>query len=223
MDPAPNSLYQYMLTLTSACGFLDYQEDQIVQWHKRHSEKCFLVCELHDSGVKHYHSLISCMRPNKSSRVTDKLVHLFSEMSIDYVKGVSVKVKSVSDFIGVLHYLCKDVPIGGTPLYLSGWRYSWIKDECLRNVKHIPHKMLRKDEYMVQSSTCSALVLRYASAAAMPMTGMQSFISVVVAMQAEGYSFCKIKPKWLYGEVMARTGHVGLARRLWEEALFGLD
>ncbi len=223
MDPSPNSLYQYMITLTSPDGFCDAQEDQVVQWHKRNSEKCFLVSELHDSGAKHYHSLISCMAPKTANKVTDKLVRLYCALGIDYVKRVSVKVRAVSDFIGVLHYLSKDIPLGSEPLYLSGWRYTWIKDQCIKHVKHIPHKLLKKNEYMVQCSTCVALVLRYAAAASHPLTGKESFISVVVAMQAEGYCFSKVKPKWLYGELMARVGQVGLTRRLWEDALFGLD
>ncbi len=221
MDPASNNTYRYMLTLTSSIGFNASQEDQVVQWHRHNSDKCFLVSELHDSGGKHYHSVIACVSPRTAGKVTEKLVRLYSQMRIDVVKGISVCVKSVSDFVGCLHYLCKD--LDDAPLLLIGWRMSWIKSECLANVKHIPHKMLRADQYMVQSSTSVQLVLRYAHASGHPLCGKDSFMTVVVEMQSTGYQFEKIKPRWLYAQVMAMVGRSSIARSLWDDVLCGLD
>ncbi len=221
MDPASNNTYRYMLTLTSSVDFFESQEDLIVQWHRHNSDKCFLVREFHDSGVKHYHSLICCTSPRSAGKVSEKLVRLYASMQIDVVKGISFCVKSVSDFVGCLHYLCKD--LDGSPLLLIGWRMSWIKAECLANMKHIPHTMLKKDQYMVQCSTSVQLVLRYAHAAGHPLCGKDSFVTVVVEMMSKGYQFEKIKPRWLYGQVMAMMGHEQLARRLWDDVLIGLD
>jgi len=221
MDPSPQiDTFSYCLTLTSLIGFTPAHEDQIVEWHRRNSDKCFLVKEFHDSGVPHYHSLIACTAPKQACHVTDKLCRLYGQMLIDYTKGVTVKVKRCSDFIGWLHYLCKDM--SGPPILVIGWTMTWIKQQCKANVKKIPRKLLSKNVYMVQSSTSVNLVVTYANACGHPLTGMDSFITVVTEMQAEGYQFEKIKPKWLYGQVMAVVGHKGCARRLWEDALFAL-
>ncbi len=221
MDPSPQTdTFMYFNTLTSPIGFTPAHEDQIVEWHRRNSEKCFLVKEYTEAGAPHYHSIIACKSPKKACHVTDKLVRLYGQMMIEYTKGVTVKVKSVSDFIGLLHYHSKDLK--GPPILVTGWRMSWIKQQCEANVKKIPHKMLSKNVYMVQFSTSVSLVIEYAKACGHPLTGMDSFITVVTEMQAKGYQFEKIKPKWLYGQVMAMTGNSECARRLWEDALFSL-
>jgi len=224
MDPSPQiNTYSYFVTLTSSDGFSSVQEGQIVSWHRSHSEKCLLVSELHDSGKTHYHSLLTCRAPKMPAAVTRNLDRLFAAMDIEPVTGVSIVTKKVTDFVGILHYLTKDLPQGAKPLLCIGWAYSWIKQQCIDGIKHIPRSMLRKDKYMVQSSSSVQLIVQYARAAGYPLTGKASFIAVATEMQSKGFQFEKIKPKWLYAQVMAVCGHLQLARRVWEDALFGLD
>lgn len=218
MDPASNGTYQYFITLTSAIGFNGPQEDQVVQWHRRNCDKVFLARELHDSGAAHYHSVVCVSAPRQASKVTEKLVRLYAEMGIDWVKGISVKVKTVSDFVGCLHYVRKDLG-DDLPILLLGWRLSWIKQQCIAGVKHIPFKMLRKDVYMIQESTAVAVVIRYASASGHPLTGKDSFMTVVCAMSAEGYRFVKIKKLDLFADVLASVGDLSHVRNLWSDTL----
>ncbi len=222
MDPAPNSMYPYMLTLTSSDGFSSVQEGQIVEWCRTHSDKCMLVREYHDSGKAHYHVLI-CSDTKLANGVTRQLECLYRTMNIEWTPRVSVCVKKVTDLVGAMHYLSKDIPLSEKPLLCTGWSYSWIKSECLGNIKKIPHRMLSKDQYMVKNSSSVQLVIRYAHAGGFPLCGKQSFITVCTEMQGEGYQFENIKPKWLYAQVMAMVGHKDLARRVWEDCLFGLD
>ncbi len=223
MDPGiTTQTYSYFVTLTSSDGFSSVQEGQIVSWHRNHSEKCMLVRELHDSGKTHYHSIICCRSPKMPAAVTRNLNRLFDSMDIEPVNGVSIVSKKVTDLVGMFHYLSKDLGTD-TPLLCLGWRYSWIKQQCVDGIKHIPLRLLRKDQYMVQLSSSVQLIIQYAHAAGYPLTGKASFISVCTEMQSKGYQFEKTKPKWLYAQVMAMCGHRELARRVWEDALFNLD
>ncbi len=223
MDPVPTTnTYSYFVTLTSSDGFTSVQEDHIINWHRLHSDKCMLVKELHESGKTHYHSIICCSTPKMPTGVTRNLYRLYTTMNIEPVKGVSIVTKKVTDLVGMFHYLSKDLG-GGSPLFCLGWRYTWIKQQCVDGIKHIPHRLLRKDQYMVQMSSSVQLIIQWASAAGYPLTGRDSFISVCTEMQSKGYQFEKTKPKWLYAQVMAMLGHQQLARRVWEDALFGLD
>jgi len=210
------------VTLTSSDGFTSVQEGQIVSWHRTHSDKCLLVRELHDSGKTHYHALL-CSTTKLAQGVTRQYECLYRSMNLEYVPKVTINVKKVTDLVGAMHYLSKDIADGGSSLLCWGWRFSWIKSECLGNIKKIPHRMLRKDQYMVQNSSSVQLVIQYAAAAGYPLCGKQSFITVTSEMQGKGYQFEKIKPKWLYAQVMAMCGHLELARRVWEDALFSLD
>jgi len=224
MDVSPQTnTYSYFITLTSPEGFTGAQVSLITDWHRVHSEKCILVEELHDSGKNHTHSLICCQSPKLPANVTRNLLRLYAAMDIEPVKGVSIVTKKVTDFVGMLHYLTKDLAPGATPLLCMGWAYSWIKQQIVDGIMHMPRSMLRKDQYMVQSSSSVQLIVQYARAAGFPLTGKQCFITVCTDMQSKGYQFEKIKPKWLYAQVMAMTGHEALARRVWEDALFGLD
>ncbi len=178
---------------------------------------------MHDSGKTHFHSLICCRSPKMPSAVTRNLLRLYVSMELEPVKGVSIVTKKVTDFVGMLHYLTKDLAPAAKPLLCIGWSFSWIKQQCIDGIKHMPRCLLRKDQYMVQSSSSVQLIVQYARAASYPLTGKQCFITVCTEMQSKGYQFEKIKPKWLYAQVMAMTGHPDLARRVWEDALFGLD
>ncbi len=223
MDPAPNHEHQYFITLTTSDNFSDEHQSTIVGWHKNASSKCLLVCELHDSGKRHYHSTICTPAPKSAGKVTEKLSRLYDVMGLDHVPRVSIVVKKVTDAVGILHYLSKDIPEGGKPLLCWGWQYSWIKQQCVDGIKKIPLRMLRKDQYMVQNSSSVQLIIQYAKAAGYPLTGKRSFITVTTEMQSKGYQFEKTKPRWLYAQVMAMCGYQSLSARLWEACLHDLD
>lgn len=205
MDPSPQlNTFLYWITLTSSQGFCDAQEDQVVQWHRRNSEKVFLVSEFHESGEKHFHSVLACFKPKIAGKVTEKLVRLYRSMEIDVVTGVTIKVKRVNDFVGILHYLCKDLV--GDPLLLIGWRMSWIKAQCLANVKKMPHKVLLKNKKLVTVRTAVDLVVQFASAGGYPLTGVDSFATVTGAMVVDGFRFGNVRLKPVFCQVMAVVG-----------------
>lgn len=222
IDPAPNGCYKYFITLTSRDDFTSEQHDAIVAWHRHNSEKTLLVAERHDSGRIHYHSVIHCRVPKQAAKVTQKLERLYKQIDLEVVKRVSIVVKRQTDDIGLFHYLTKDIPEGDRPLLCIGWAYSWIKEQCLANIRKIPYKVLAKDKHMMRSVSAVARVVQWAQAAGYPLTGKESFIHVVTSMQAEGYQFDNIKTKFLYAQVMAVSGNLDVCRSMWEDALFAL-
>ncbi len=221
IDPhPPPEMFKYALTLTDGAGLLVH-EDAIIQWHKRKSDKTLLVSELHQDGRTHYHSIIYC-KSKQACAVTRMLKTLYKDMGLEWTFN-SVVVKRVTDEVGMYHYLCKDIPPGGVPVYIHGWLYSWIKSECVANVKNIPRKLLTKDNRKVLDSEASRVVIAWAKAAGHPLTGKLSFVDVIHLMRKEGYQFSGTKFKWLYGDVMAMTGNDDLSKAQLMDALFGLD
>ncbi len=221
LDPHPPSdLVKYALTLTDGGGLLIH-EDAIIHWHKRKSEKTLLVAELHSDGRTHYHSIIYCSAKQTNS-VSRWLETLWGQLDLQWSFNSCV-VKRVTDEIGQWHYLCKDIPSGGSPVYISGWDYSWIKAQCVANVKNIPRKLLTRDNRKVLDSEASRVVITWAKAAGHPITGKLSFVDVIHEMRKDGYQFSGVKFKWLYGDVMAMTGNDELSKAQLLDALFGLD
>ncbi len=216
-----SDLFAYCITLTCKDGFTDEQEKIIVEWHVRNSEKCLLVDELHESGEKHYHSLIHCKAPKSAGNVTNKLKNLYSTMNKDITHN-SIRVKRQTDFVGWLHYLSKDIPADKKPLLTMGWGWSWIKQQCKDNVRKIPIKILLKDKYTVKQSAAVATVAAWAQAAGYPLVDKQCFMTCIVDMQSEGYQFHSVKFKWLYAESMAMNGNKDAALSLLENELFHL-
>lgn len=222
LDTGLNDLFYYCTTLTSADDFSPAQEDSIIDWHRLCAEYCLLVREYHGDGRKHYHSLLAVKKPKSAGGLTRNLERLWKKVNLRWTKGISVKVKKMTHMTGQFHYLLKD-QAGHKPLLLVGWKYTWIKEQCVNNIKEIPLKLLKGECYMVQKMTSVELVLKFAAASGARFTCKDSFIDVILEMQAKGYQFDNIKMKCLYGNVMARSGCMAQARSVLEGELFGVD
>ncbi len=213
-----SDLFYYCLTLTSADNFSDDQEAGIVDWHRKRAEFCLLVREYHKDGRRHYHSLLAVKSPKSAGAVTKNLTRLWGSLKLNYTPN-SVKVKRMSNMAGQFHYCLKELK-GDNPLLLIGWQYTWIKDLCKKNLKNIPHKLLKGETYMVQKNTFVELVLKFASASGIRITCKETFIDVCIDMQEQGYQFDNIKKKDLLTNVMARCGCRQASRNVWESELF---
>ncbi len=220
---ATTPLHHWMLTLTSSTGFDDSQEDAVIQWHKRKSEMCLLVRELHDDGRRHYHSLIACSKPKNQPGVVRALETLYKQLNLDFVPHVSVKVKKMTDKIGAFYYLIKDLKNDDRPLYTYGWRFTWIKEQCLANLKKMPHRMLCTDTVQLTKRTSTRMVIEYAHRSGMPLTGKLSFANVIACMAEDKYQFEGTNMKYLYAQVLAQSGHQSAMRNLVLNELHFLD
>lgn len=222
LDTGLKGLFYFCLTLTSSDDFTSDQEDLIVDWHRRRAEYCLLVREYHGDGRKHYHSLLAVKKPKSAGGVTRQLETLYKKMNIPWTKGVTVVVKKMTHMTGQFHYLLKE-QASTHPLLLTGWKYSWIKEQCLANIKEIPLKLLKGDTYMVQKNTSVELVLKFATASGATIACKDSFIDLMVEMQAKGYQFDNVSKKSLYTNVMSRLGNLSQARSVWESELFAFS
>ncbi len=221
-DTAALDLYHYCLTLTCRDTFTQEQEDLIVAWHRERSDKCLLTREPHGDGRPHYHSLIAVVKPSTANAVNKSLTTLYKKMNIEIVKGISFFTKRMTDKVGQFHYQledCKDSVV----IFLRGWTMSWIKQQCKDGIKKIPHKLLAGSTYMVQKRTSVELVLRFAKASGLPLTGKTSFIMCVYKMQQDGFQFDNVSKGDLYSNVMARMGVGEESRSVWVMALLPYD
>ncbi len=212
-------LYYYCLTLTCANDFTSTDEDLIIDWHRKLAEYCLLVREYHGDGRKHYHSLLAVKTPKSAGGLTRKVETLYKRVGLRWVKGVSAVVKKMTHMTGQFHYLLKDQN-GDLPLLLVGWKYTWIKERCVDNVKEIPLKLLKGETYMVQKNTSVELVLKFAAASGHRIRCKASFIDLVIEMQAKGYQFDNVRKGSLYTNVMARVGCMQESRSVWESELY---
>lgn len=150
--------------------------------------------------------LHSCFRydAKQTSTITKSLVRLFDTHQIPYETNVTIRVKKVTDLIGMFHYLTKELE--GKPLVLTGWRMAWIRQQCLDNLKKMPRKMLVKDDAFIDMRSSVGLVLEYSKRKGIPIAGRTGFRSCLCAMAREGYRFEKIKIRQLYIHVLAQLG-----------------
>lgn len=198
-----DSLFSYFITLTSNVCLSDF-EPAIVLWHRR-GDKVLLVGEDHLSGKKHYHSLITVASPKTANALTKNLVRFYEKESIPLQKGVSIKVKRVSNQVGMFHYLTKDLN-DSPPVLIIGWTMSWIKEQCLENLKLIPHKMLTKGVVMLTKRNAVGYFLKYREAKGAVVDSKLSFCQLVAEMMTDGYQFDGVQTKYLFSQVMARQG-----------------
>ncbi len=207
IDPTPSrDSFGYFLTLTSPQGWTAAQVDQVLQWHRRKCENCLLVAELHQSGETHYHSSIIVLKPKATHGVTRQLDTLYKQMGIPVINRVTHVVKSTSDQVGLFHYLTKQLKAGKEPLLLMGWQFSWIKKQCISNVKKIPRKMLMDGRIVLNAANAIPYCLNFAEAAGIGITGRDSFKTVVKLMVKDGYSFDNTKLAWLYSQLLCICG-----------------
>lgn len=208
----------YMLTLTTAQGFTPEDIAQVKAWHKNNSECCVLTKELHESGKIHLHSVITC--PQKDARqVTRKIQTLYKKLGLDWESRVSCVTKKAVVPIGALAYILKELPEGDSPVLIQGWKMTWIQSEIKANLKKLPRKLLLKIDYHVTSKTGTSLLIEYAKRTAMPVVCKITFKQIVSLMMSEGYNFDNVKMKYLFVQVMARSGNRSFAESLIDAEL----
>lgn len=212
----------YFITLTSADDLSPF-EIHLKDWHTLHSDRCIMVRESHQDDSVHYHSLFVTNSMNSSQAVSRSLERLYKKHDIAWVKGRSIVVKTQTDQVGLFHYITKDIPANGKPLLIIGWRYTWIKAQCIANLKKLPLKLLKKGTVCVSRRVAVALVLEYAKAQGAVITGKFSFAELIAKMASEGYQFDMVAFKFLYCQVMARMGHTRPMVSMVEGDLHFLD
>lgn len=213
--------FEYCITISPRQSFTREERKKLCFWHSKFDSVLLVAEDRPSDGVEHYHSLIQANVKSAHS-ITKQLVRLFEREGWEYVKGVTCQVKSCSDRIGWMHYLLKDQG-DKAPLGIKGWKLSWIKQQCLDNLKKMPHKMLSKGQYMVNPKIGTRLVIEYAKARSIPLTGKDSFKTVLCAMAADGYQFEGAKLKFLYSQVMAMCGDARAFASLIDNELHFLD
>ncbi len=199
---------------TTSPGFDDDQVHAIVRWARLMSDSCMIVEET--TTHRHLHGVFRVPQ-KQTGQVTRKFHTLYSKLGLEWVTGVSVKVKKTTELIGWFHYMLKDQT--GPPLCLTGWSMQWITEQCQAAVKKIPRKILEKDQVVLSSRTAVPLIIAFAAAQNLMLCDKGSFIEVVVAMQADKYNFQNIKKKGVFEETMAQCGQLHYARQSWENEL----
>ncbi len=202
MTSSPHFCYAITFT-TRTPGFDDSEVAAIRDWCKNNSDACMLVEEV--AATRHLHAAFRCTQKT-TVQVSRKLSRLYDSLNILWVPKVSCKVRKMTELIGWFHYLKKDLG-DAAPLLLTGWKMTWITEQCAANVKKIPRKMLLKHDYQVTSRNGTALVIEYAAANNYPLCDKYSFADVIAQMTADSYTFESVKIKWLFCQVMARCGH----------------
>ncbi len=195
--------YNYALTLTtSSPGFDDDEVFAIRDWCKHNSDACFLVEEV--SSHRHLHAAFRCTQKT-TVQVTRKLAKLYEKLNLPWVAKVSCKVRRATVLVGWFHYLRKEMK-KDEPLLLTGWKMTWIAEQCAANLKKIPHKVLLKHDYQVSTKNGTAMVIEYAKRKNLPLCDKYTFADVLTDMAADSYTFESVRIKWLFCQVMARCG-----------------
>ncbi len=204
------SIFFVTFTTTGA----DWPVDWPIILSKFHAKKCdmvLLVPEGGDTHIQHLHYHSVGTWPTKHGGNVSKLAErLYNKHGLPWTKH-AVKVIKVKHLVGMFHYLLKakgDEP----PLMLMGWQMSWIKQQCVDNVKSTPYKMLLKDKMCLTAKSATPFVLKYAEAKNLPLSCKQTFADVISEMMCDGYQFEAVRLKWLFTQVMALSGHQGYCR-----------
>ncbi len=165
---------------------------------------------------RHLHGVFRVPQ-KQAGQVTQRFKTLYKRLDLPWVPNVSVKVKKTVELIGWFHYMLKDQT--GPPLVLTGWRMTWITEQMQAAVKKIPRKVLEQDQVMLSSRTVIPLIIEFAKAHALPLCDKCSFIEVVLAMEADKYSFQLVRKKTVFCEVMSRCGRSSFSRDAWDQEL----
>lgn len=187
-------------------------EKALADLHVRKCDLVLLVTEGGDGEIEHlhYHS-VGTWNTRSASNVLKTMERFYLKHGLPWTKR-SVHVEKTSHLVGMFHYLLKSKSKGKPPLLLMGWKMSWIKQQCLENVKSTPNKIVLKDKMCLSAKTATPFVIRYAEAKAMPLSCKLTFADVIAEMMKDGYQFEAVRLKWLFTQVMALSGHLGYCR-----------
>ncbi len=203
----------FAITLTTSSGFTEQQISDIKIWFTRVCDTVLLTVEKHKSGKVHLHAAaeFKCAQTNALTR---KFARLYDTLNIPLQKGVSVKIKKVTDRIGWFHYLSKDIPAGQEPALIIGYKWGDIQEQCRAAVKKIPNKMVKGEDHTMNMVTAPNRVLEYAKSIAHPIEGKESFAEVLSLMAEDGYQMHNLKFKILFAQVMAKNGRRSVMKDL---------
>ena len=206
VDTHDNTYHAYFITFTTSCSeWPEDVNDRLIGWHVAKCDQALLVAEGGPDEDKHLHfHSVATFKARAAKNVTEQVKTLYKKMGLP-VTGRSIQVKKVTDLVGIWHYHLKELG-DRKPLLLKGWKMSFIKESCLANLKKIPHKVLLKNKYMLNAKIATALMVEYAAAKSLVISGKESFTTVVCEMAKEGYQFESVKIKWLYTQVMSLMG-----------------
>lgn len=208
-------------TISPKDDFTPSQETALKEWHGHQGPFAFLVSEPRPGdGIIHYHSVFQSLAKT-TSKTREKLERLLKNIHVPYERMITVKVKKCTDLIGWFHYLTKDAT--SKRLYIKGWEMSWIKQQCLDNVKKIPFKVLLKGKRFVTKKGATALIIAYSAAKAYPITGKHSFMQVVCMMAQEGYEFQSVNMRYCFSQALAVNGNTRAMMSLLESELQFLE
>ena len=215
-------MFGYAITLGTSRDFLAEEIVSIAQHFARNCDACLLVEERGASGKLHLHASTK-QKQKTANLVTLALTRLYEKLKIPCQKGVAIKVKKTTDEIGWFHYLTKDMEDGQQPVLIFGWEMTWIQDQCRDNLKKIPHKMMKGNDYTLNMAIATNVVLQYAKRTGIPLSGKDGFKTCICRMAEEGYLFHSVKFKVLYAQVLARTGDTRPMQSLLDLELCGLE
>lgn len=177
----------FTLTVSSVTPFTDYQLAGIRA--KLASRKfCCVALELHKNGSRHLHGVVSGTK--NATGLTRVFVVLYRNLEIPYVKGVSVKVKTVTNMDGALYYCTKE-SIGGELFLLRGWKRTWITERYRIHLLKMPSKILMKNFTILQRSTAVPTIINWIKAHGLvPAHGCANWWGdIMVSMIEDGYLF----------------------------------
>ncbi len=200
-------LRKYCATCTCSAGFTPDQLTLLAEMHRQRYDKALCVHEPHEDGRRHFHSVFECRVKNPQSVLRMFERFYVNILHIQPVKGVSIVVKKTSDLIGAFHYLI-DPSKNGVRLATFGWSDNWIRRQVRENLKKMPYKLLKRDDYTILMATGTNLIIEYAKRSGLPLSGKWTFRRVLQEMAGHGYSFHKVKIAILYCQVSARLGNL---------------
>lgn len=197
------------------------QIEALIQFHRVEGPFALLISELRPGdSVMHFHSVFQS-KAIAPTKVREKVERMLKRAGVEVTVSVTVKVRRCSDLIGWFHYCTKDASY--VRHYIKGWQMSWIKEQCVANIKKIPFAVLLKDKHHITAKGATARILAYAKAQGTPVSGKEAFKDVVCAMAREGYEFQNVKMKWCYSQCMAMCGCDRAMRSLLDGELQFLD
>lgn len=215
-------MFGYSYTLTTNRDFTSQEIVSLAQWFAKTCDSCLLVEERGGSGQLHLHAGTQ-QKQKTTGEVTRRLTKVYADLQIPFTKGVSIKVRKTTDQIGWFHYLTKDMQPDQVPVLIFGWQMTWIQQQCKDNLKKIPHKMVRGDDYVLNMVVAPNLMIAYAKRVGLPIHGKECFKQIVCQMAEEGYQMHNLKFRILYAQILARSGDYRPLKSLLDSELQFLE
>lgn len=212
----------YFVTLTHRNGFSDDQRESIIIFHGTdYFKNVMLVQEDHESGERHYHAIAE-VKCKQTAGVTRKYQRFYEANELEVTPN-AIKVKRVSEKVGLFHYLTKDFEEGQKPLVLRGWRWTWIQEQVVSNLKKQPFKQLLKDCYFVNKKNGTDICLSYMKAHKIRVLGKEDYAELVCRMSEEKYRFVQSSHRYIYAEIMTSQKDRRAMRSMIANELFNMD